>query len=142
MQLIILICVIIGAIIAIAVYRKVVITLNKESKKFSLEKFQYGKRLNAELLNKVRSYAIENNLMNDFFIQGLTFNQCIKMLEEVRQKIFNSENEEAVRLILTTTTTPYLNNRLIEELIKTVDIQTKHHNELDTVFKIYITTKQ
>ncbi|MCC8411067.1 hypothetical protein LJ707_19155 [Mucilaginibacter sp. UR6-1] len=130
-----LFCTVLATVIAVSTYRKQILVPVNEINQILLEKFEFGRRLNLDLITKLETYAINNNSFNDIFMQGLTYQQCIKLLHEVRDKVFNDYNEETIKLAIKT---PKTNSRRIAEMLSNIEIQITHHSEVNTHFNLYV----
>lgn len=129
-EAIILLCTIFGTIIAYLAYKSSTTDALKESRTLLSEKFEFLKRLNSDLIKDLRDYGQAQGSYDFIFMQGLTLKQCIDLLSKVQTEILSGVNYTAIQKA---------NSKLrVDELIKNMDIQIKHHSEVRTAFDYYI----
>lgn len=101
-----------------------------EGRTILIEKFDLLDRMNAELVEVLNFYGTSNNAFEKIYIQHLTLNQCIGILNDVRTQILTTENRRVMQ------ETP--SKQRIDNLTKHLETQILHHSEMLTHYKLFV----
>lgn len=101
-----------------------------ETRTIALEKFDFLKRINDELLNDLIYYGKQHNSFLEIFMQGFTLQQFIDLLKKMQIDALSSEHRAGLE--------KSKSKIRIEEIIKHFDTQVKHHMEVRTTFDYFI----
>ena len=102
-----------------------------ESKKEQLlVRFDFAKKQGFDLIEEINQYAKANNCYETHFMQGFTFTNGIKILEEERDLILTENNRN---LILNADEI----SKEFDFLISKIDEQINHHGEIRIGLNIY-----
>jgi predicted small metal-binding protein len=129
-EIIIFVCTIIGTIVGILAYKSSTRDVLKETRTFAKEKLEFLEKINSDLIDDLKSYGKKNHSFESVFMQGLTLNQCIEILNKVKVEVSNAHNQTAIK--------KSKSKMRIDEIIKNLDIQIKHHSEIRTTFDYFI----
>lgn len=121
-------CAVIGAVVGILSYRSSVTV--KETRKMTLEKFDFLKRINSQLLIDLFDYGNRTKSFHESFMQRFTLQQSIDLLERINTEVLN--NDYRSTLIRTKS------KMRLEEIMKHLDTQIQHHSEVRTQFDYFI----
>lgn len=133
MELITFICTIIGVYVAILTYKKTFPDQSKEEVEYLVSRYLFAKELNKKILDMLNNYASNNQSYDEHFMQGITFQKAIYLLEDVQSKIFNSENDQLLTVEMLSNNT----SKNIKGLQDTLDTHIKHLCEVQTYFNFY-----
>lgn len=133
MELITFICTIIGAYVAILTYKKTFPDQAKEDVDYLVSRYLFAKDLNKKILDTLNNYASNNQSYDQHFMQGITFQKAIYLLEDVQNKIFNLENDQLLTVEMLSNNT----SKNIKGLQDTLDTHIKHLCEVQTYFNFY-----
>ncbi|HMR83505.1 MAG TPA: hypothetical protein PKE30_10250 [Niabella sp.] len=129
-EAIILFCTIFGTWLAYLTYKSSTTDHLKETKQLLTEKFELLQRMNSKLLEDLNDYGKRNDSFNAQFMQGLTLNQCIHILEKVKNEILTTEFYDNIKLT---------NSKArLDDLIKNVEVQINSHSEVRTMVDYFI----
>lgn len=101
-----------------------------EVRKITIEKLELLNKINSELLSDLYDYGNKTDSFDKTFMQGLTLTQCINTLQDVKEKLSDTENAEALRQSTS-------KMRLLE-IKEGLETQIKHHSEIRTFFDFYV----
>jgi len=129
METVIFIITILGFIIAYLTFKKDHIDEPK-GKAYTLStKYQFAERSTKELIEELEGYATVNNVMDEHFMQGLTFGQGITFLKTANIKLFSEDiSKDLIRF-------PQL---ATNDLLISIEAHIKHIQEIRTYFKFYV----
>jgi len=123
-----LVATVVGTVIGYLGYKASVSV--KETQKIATEKFDFLKRINDELLLDLFDYGKRMNAFHEIFMQGLTLQQCIDVLKRAALEILTPKN----RTVLANSKS----KMRLDEIIRQLDPQIKHHSEVRTQFDYFI----
>ncbi len=128
MEITIFIITILGFIIAYLTFKKDHIDKPNENANSLSKKYQFADRSTKELIKELEEYALDNNVMDEHFMQGLTFGQGITFLKSADEKLFSEDiSQDFIKY-------PHLANG---DLMTSIETHIKHIQEVRTYFKFY-----
>lgn len=126
---------ILGLLIALSTYKKQIVEPDLDVKQILSEKFYFLKQLNEQITQKLINYATENDKLDELFMQDLTYRECINLLLTVKEKLLS---EDAQKAMANVNSEANLNPLRLKSLLENLEIQIKHHSEVDSHFNMYI----
>jgi hypothetical protein len=132
-ELITFLCTIIGVYIAFLTYKKTFPDQSKEEVEYLVSRYLFARDLNKKMLKTLNNYATDNQSHDQHFMQGITFQKAIFLLDEAQDEIFNLENDELF-IVGNLSKSPSRNIKNLQELI---DSHIKHLCEVQTYFNFY-----
>jgi hypothetical protein len=126
---------VLGLFMAFSTYKKQVVEPDLDTKQVLLEKFDFLKQLNEKITQKLINYATENDKLDEVFMQDLTYRECINLLFSLKEKLLNEETEKT---IVNINSRANINSLRLKSLLDNIEIQIKHHSEVDSCFTLYV----
>ena len=94
------------------------------------EGFLFLKNMNRDLIQDIINFRDKRGFGNAIFTQNLTVNQCIYVLEQVRDKALTEENYQNILVAPS--------KESIDGVAANITIQIRHHKEVRNLFNYYI----
>lgn len=132
-ELITFLCTIIGVYIAFLTYKKTFSDQSKEDIEYLVSRYVFARDFDKKMLKTLNNYASDNQSLDLHFMQGITFQKAIFILDEAHDKIFNLENDE----LFIVENLSKSSSRNIKNLQCLIDANIKHLSEVQTYFNFY-----
>lgn len=133
MELITFLCTIVGVYIAFLTYKKTFPDQSEEEIEYLISRYVFARDFNKKMIKTLNNYTSDNHCHDQHFMQGITFQKAIFILDEAQDKIFNLENDELF-IVKNLSKSPSRNIKNLQDLI---DAHIKHLSEVQTYFNFY-----
>ncbi|WP_212006393.1 hypothetical protein [Chitinophaga sp. HK235] len=102
----------------------------REDTEYAIQKFEFLKKLNTDLINDLTTYMIANNAQEKEIMQQLTFEQGIRILQKNLDQVMNDKNLENLKKGKS-------GKRHLDFIIRKLEENIQHCSEIRTVFEYY-----
>ncbi|TCC92417.1 hypothetical protein EZ428_11905 [Pedobacter frigiditerrae] len=132
-ETILFICTVLGTLVAIITYQKTFHKRPTDEIENLISRYAFAKELNEKVLLKLQQYASENQSASQHFMQGITFQKGINILNEAKAQIFNAENDQIFKDV----NQMKIYGKQGENMLRTIEAHITHVCEVQTHFNFY-----
>ncbi|TMI92732.1 MAG: hypothetical protein E6H06_13195 [Bacteroidetes bacterium] len=109
---------------------KTCMAVSENKKEQLLQRFDFAKKQNLDLMEEIEQYARDHNAFDTPFMQGYTFKTGIQALQKERDVVFNDENRKVVLTVDE-------DSNELDYLITKIEDQINHYGEMKMGLNIY-----
>jgi|ERR1051326_2357874 hypothetical protein len=109
---------------------KTVMAVSENKKDQLLQRFDFAKKQNLDLMEEIEQYARDHNAFETPFMEGYTFKTGIEALQEERDLVFNDDNRKIVLSVDE-------DSKELDFLITKIEEQINHYGEMRMGLNIY-----